>query len=302
MERVQWPQRRGLSSFVKAAETSSESDLNLFESHTQPKPEEKAANFKVPDWAADPTDKGAHLEVMKDDAIVESIDLGQKPYYVFGRNADMADIIIEHPSASRKHAAFVHHKGGKVYIIDLQSAHGTFVGDTQLKAHTPTAITNGTTVRFGASSRVYVYRGAAEKEKEKEKEGGKRKESFDGESSGKKKKNEPSQVRCRHLLAKHRDSRRPSSWKQDNITRTQAEATKMIKEFKQRILDGKVSFEQLATKESDCSSAKRGGDLGPFTRGKMQKPFEDAAFALEVGEISDLVFTDSGVHIIERIE
>jgi len=76
----------------------------------------------------------------------------------------------------------------------------------------------------------------------------------------------------------------------------------MIKEFKQRIQSGKETFENLARKESDCSSAKRGGDLGPFTRGKMQKPFEDAAFLLQVGEISDIVFTDSGVHILERIE
>eukprot|EP00026_Physarum_polycephalum_P010838 Phypoly_transcript_11019.p1 GENE.Phypoly_transcript_11019~~Phypoly_transcript_11019.p1 ORF type:complete len:215 (+),score=41.43 Phypoly_transcript_11019:346-990(+) len=214
----------------------------------------------------------------------------------------MADVIIEHPSASRKHAAFVHHKGGKVYIIDLQSAHGTFVGETQLKAHTPTSLTDGAAIKFGASSRVYIFRGNAEKEKEKEEKGTKRKETSEDSPSSKKQKNEPTTVRCRHILAKHRDSRRPSSWKQDKITRTQDEAVAMIKDFKQRIQSGKDTFEGLATKESDCSSAKRGGDLGPFTRGKMQKPFEDAAFALQVGEISDLVFTESGVHIIERIE
>lgn len=56
----------------------------------------------------------------------------------------------------------------------------------------------------------------------------------------------------------------------------------------------------LAQKYSDCSSAKRGGDLGPFQRGTMQKPFEEAAFALKVGEMSQTVDTDSGVHIILR--
>ena len=40
--------------------------------------------------------------------------------------------------------------------------------------------------------------------------------------------------------------------------------------------------------------------VGWFTRGKMQKPFEDAAFALNVGELSEIVDTDSGVHIILR--
>ena len=60
------------------------------------------------------------------------------------------------------------------------------------------------------------------------------------------------------------------------------------------------TFEELASQYSDCSSAKRGGDLGPFGKGQMQKPFEDATFALKVGELSEFVSTDSGVHIIKR--
>ena len=59
-------------------------------------------------------------------------------------------------------------------------------------------------------------------------------------------------------------------------------------------------FAQIATTESDCSSAQRGGDLGEFSRGQMQKPFEDATFGLPVGGLSDIVDTDSGIHIILR--
>jgi len=67
------------------------------------------------------------------------------------------------------------------------------------------------------------------------------------------------------------------------------------------IVSGESTFEELASQFSDCSSAKRGGDLGPFGRGAMQKPFEDASYALQVGEMSEPVWTDSGVHIIKRV-
>ena len=65
-------------------------------------------------------------------------------------------------------------------------------------------------------------------------------------------------------------------------------------------MSGEVGFAELASKESDCGSAKRGGDLGLFGRGQMQKPFEDATFALEVGQLSEPVQSDSGTHLIMR--
>jgi NIMA-interacting peptidyl-prolyl cis-trans isomerase 1 len=84
------------------------------------------------------------------------------------------------------------------------------------------------------------------------------------------------------------------------------EATTKLKGFRAQIVEQGADklegeFEKLAKVESDCSSAKRGGDLGSFGRGKMQKPFEDASFGLQVGELSEVVSTDSGVHIIYRI-
>lgn len=110
----------------------------------------------------------------------------------------------------------------------------------------------------------------------------------------------PSGIRCRHLLVKHLGSRRPASWKDPNITRSKEDAIKLVREFRARITSGEISFEELAAKESDCSSAKNNGDLGFFGRGDMQKAFEDAAYALKVGEISDIVDSDSGIHIILR--
>ena len=74
----------------------------------------------------------------------------------------------------------------------------------------------------------------------------------------------------------------------------------VISDYRNKIMTGQNTFTELASKFSDCSSAKRDGDLGPFGRGQMQKPFEDASFSLKVGEMSGIVETDSGVHIIKR--
>lgn len=111
---------------------------------------------------------------------------------------------------------------------------------------------------------------------------------------------EKTQVKASHLLVKHRDSRRPSSWREQNITRTKEEATEQLEKYIKMIETNQSTFEELATKYSDCSSAKRGGDLGFFERNQMQKPFEEAAFNLDIGEMSSIVETDSGVHIIKR--
>ncbi|KAF7828951.1 peptidyl-prolyl cis-trans isomerase Pin1 [Senna tora] len=112
------------------------------------------------------------------------------------------------------------------------------------------------------------------------------------------------EVRASHILIKHQGSRRKASWKDPEgriIQNTTKEAAvSQLKAFRDDILSGKVKFEDVASRFSDCSSAKRGGDLGPFGRGQMQKPFEEATFDLKVGEISGIVETDSGVHIIMR--
>ncbi|KAF9570658.1 hypothetical protein EC968_001545 [Mortierella alpina] len=107
-------------------------------------------------------------------------------------------------------------------------------------------------------------------------------------------------VRVTHLLVKHTESRRPSSWREATITRTKDEALQRLQEFETKIKAGEAQISELATTESDCSSAKKAGDLGFFEQGQMQPQFEKASFALEVGEMSGPVWTDSGVHLILR--
>ncbi|GAB4848485.1 Peptidyl-prolyl cis-trans isomerase NIMA-interacting protein 1 [Ancistrocladus abbreviatus] len=112
------------------------------------------------------------------------------------------------------------------------------------------------------------------------------------------------QVRASHILIKHQGSRRKASWKDPEgqviMNTTKETAISQLKSLREDIVSGKAKFEDVASRFSDCSSAKRGGDLGPFGHGQMQKPFEEATFALKVGETSDIVDTDSGVHIILR--
>lgn len=60
------------------------------------------------------------------------------------------------------------------------------------------------------------------------------------------------------------------------------------------------SFEEMAQKFSKCPSGQQGGDLGEFGRGQMVKEFEDAAFSLDVDQVSSPVKTQFGFHLIQR--
>jgi len=121
------------------------------------------------------------------------------------------------------------------------------------------------------------------------------------------KKARPTQVQVLHIIRKHKDSRRPSSWREQTITCSKEEAASFLAEQRKKLAtaldpgDLKAMFQKLAKEHSDCGSAKKGGDLGMFEHGKMQPAFSDASFNLRVGEMSDIVTTDSGVHILLRI-
>ncbi|KAK2197098.1 bifunctional Peptidyl-prolyl cis-trans isomerase [Babesia duncani] len=112
-------------------------------------------------------------------------------------------------------------------------------------------------------------------------------------------------VRCAHILLKHVQSRNPINRNTNTpVHRTKEEARDELGALLDRIKSSPrpdYEFKTLALDISECSSARKHGDLGYFDRKTMQKPFSDAAFALNVGEISDLVETDSGIHIIYRI-
>jgi peptidyl-prolyl cis-trans isomerase C len=103
---------------------------------------------------------------------------------------------------------------------------------------------------------------------------------------------QPEQVRASHILIKVPE---------DADQAKKDEALAAIQALKARIENGE-NFAVLAMENSDCPSKAKGGDLGFFGREQMVKPFSDAAFALQPGQMSDVVETRFGYHLIRVTE
>ena len=81
------------------------------------------------------------------------------------------------------------------------------------------------------------------------------------------------------------------------LVKTEKEANTVLERLKKG-----EKFSAIAQDVSLCPSKKRGGDLGTFGRGQMVKEFEKAAFDLQKGQVSGIVKTKFGYHIIRRLE
>jgi len=99
---------------------------------------------------------------------------------------------------------------------------------------------------------------------------------------------QPEMVRASHILVKTEGLDEAGK----------AEAKKKLEGILKQVKDGK-DFAELAKANSDCPSKKDGGDLDFFRKEQMVKPFSDAAFASKVGQVSDIVETQFGYHIIK---
>ncbi len=100
------------------------------------------------------------------------------------------------------------------------------------------------------------------------------------------------EVSARHILIAYKGAERSSA------TRTKEEAQTLANELSNRIKNGE-KLEDLAKEFSDDSSGKEGGDLGAFKKGVMAKEFEETAFATPVNQVSNVVETKFGFHLIQ---
>ncbi|KAJ6217191.1 hypothetical protein RDWZM_008348 [Blomia tropicalis] len=116
------------------------------------------AEYQPPKWAGK-SPQGFHLDVTKDGKLFQKLMIDEKSYYLFGRNMALTDICTDHGSCSRVHAALTYHKHlNRFFLTDLGSTHGSFIGNVRIEAHKPTQLPVDSTIKFGASTRLYTLR------------------------------------------------------------------------------------------------------------------------------------------------
>lgn len=108
----------------------------------------------------------------------------------------------------------------------------------------------------------------------------------------------PTTIGARHILISFKGASSASPF----IDRSKDEARQLAMELRNRVLRGEDLGTLAEEFSDDRGSAQDGGSLGIFRRSDMVKPFADAAFALEVGQVADVVESPFGFHIIERTE
>lgn len=116
--------------------------------------------YKEPSWGGEPT-ADYKMEVLKSGVILQTIDMGDRSFYVIGR-LPTCDVSLAHPTISRYHAILQyrgvddekHSKG--FYLYDLGSTHGTFWNGCKIRPNTYVKLCGGHMIRFGCSQRKFI--------------------------------------------------------------------------------------------------------------------------------------------------
>lgn len=264
-----------------------------------------------------------------------SLDSETKVAYTLGRLAAQSDIHLDHVSCSRSHASLDYAKAYATndfgwHIQDLQSVHGTFLNGGKIAPQRRYLLLDGDEMSFGLCTDIYVFHNSVPPEKHptseqntviydvsrnlrqapSDDEKKKKKKVIDDPvaSINKKFKLTPSirnvhSCRFAHIMLKHvGNGCFADCIRKTRIDRTKEEAIKQIKDIRKKIRQDPAKFVDFVTEYSECPSWYNDGDLGSNWMIKMPKEFEDEGRTLEVGELSDIVETRLGVHVIKRLK
>ncbi|KAF3785897.1 Kanadaptin [Nymphaea thermarum] len=116
--------------------------------------------YTIPAWSERPG-QPYFMEVLKDGVIIDRLDVSTKGAFMFGR-IDICDFVLEHPSISRFHAVLQFKGNGDAFLYDLASTHGTFINKSQVKGRAYKDLHVGDVIRFGLSTRLYIFQGPSE--------------------------------------------------------------------------------------------------------------------------------------------
>jgi len=225
------------------------------------------------------------------------------------------DVVVEEPTDLSFDATYVcrtkkHHtytirlagKGGKHYAkfacegpsdaeIERASRIGRDEADEKLKEKADILTAKDTAAAFNEKHGPWLYELSSWKAE-------KMRKPVKDLTEEKPKDKEPEEVAARHILVAYKGADRADA----KITRTKEEAKTRAEELLKKVKEKDADFAAIARAESDGPSKTKGGDLGTFKKGAMHKHFEEAAWELEVDEISDVVETPFGFHIIQRTQ
>ncbi|KAG0211193.1 Kanadaptin [Mortierella sp. GBA30] len=160
-----FPKDQGNAS-VAGAEAPSQKTIS---SQTDSKPSVPNApplKYSKPAWSGYPNQQ-FYFEVIKNGVIVDRIQAPEKEFLVIGR-LPMCDLEMEHPSLSRYHAVIQFKSNGECFIYDLNSSHGTRLNKTRIPPQMHVSLKPGDQLRFGESTRIYLFQTEQEVDQEEE--------------------------------------------------------------------------------------------------------------------------------------
>jgi NIMA-interacting peptidyl-prolyl cis-trans isomerase 1 len=109
---------------------------------------------------------------------------------------------------------------------------------------------------------------------------------------------EPAKITAQHVLVKYAGAKKAAP----TVTRTREQACLRAEEARAKLEQGMSFADVVSTYSEEPGAATRAGTLGPIERSNVVPPFADAAFELKAGEVSHVVETDFGFHVILRTE